>query len=136
MRIQYHTTNSASQQTGLILGGLLLIGLIVAGIDQAFLDHMPPCPFHKITHLPCPLCGSARTLFYAAHGQWIQAVKANPFIFLVFGGLTVWVANSVWGMIAHKNWRLCWRDREKKVVSKLLLLSWIISWIFSITRSI
>ncbi|RPH98444.1 MAG: DUF2752 domain-containing protein, partial [Calditrichaeota bacterium] len=116
--------------------GFLLIGLLTARIDQAFLDHMPACLFYKITHLPCPVCGSARTVFYAAHGHWIRAVKANPFIFLVFCGLIMRAVNSVWGVLAHKNWYIRWEGREKKVVFKLLLISWIVIWMISIRHLI
>jgi hypothetical protein len=32
------------------------------------------CGFHRLTHLPCPLCGLTRSLFAVAKGHWSEAM--------------------------------------------------------------
>ena len=37
-----------------------------------------PCPFHALTGLPCPLCGSTHALLALAHGDLRAAFGWNP----------------------------------------------------------
>lgn len=37
------------------------------------------CPFRLLTGLPCPGCGLTRAWVYVVHGQWRDAIVANPF---------------------------------------------------------
>jgi uncharacterized protein DUF2752 len=39
---------------------------------------LPPCPFHAMTGLWCPGCGSTRGLHALAHGHLLQALRFNP----------------------------------------------------------
>lgn len=42
----------------------------------------PPvlCPFHAVTGLPCPTCGSTRALFAFVAGRPLEALRANPLV--------------------------------------------------------
>lgn len=42
------------------------------------------CPFRLMTGLPCPGCGLTRSWVYVAHGDWTDAVGANPFGVVTF----------------------------------------------------
>lgn len=46
----------------------------------------PPilCPFHAITGLPCPTCGSTRAFFALLDGQPLEALRLNPLFGLSF----------------------------------------------------
>lgn len=66
-----------------VFAGLLLIILI---FDPAESQIFPPCPFHKITHLYCPGCGSLRACHQILHGNFLQAFRFNPLmIFFAIG---------------------------------------------------
>ena len=38
----------------------------------------PPCPFHALTGLYCPGCGTLRALHQLLHGRSLQALGLNP----------------------------------------------------------
>jgi len=35
------------------------------------------CGFHRLTHLPCPLCGLTRSLFALVKGHWSEAMRLH-----------------------------------------------------------
>ena len=43
----------------------------------------PPCPFHALTGLHCPGCGSLRALHSLLHGHLIKAFGLNPLMILL-----------------------------------------------------
>lgn len=40
----------------------------------------PPCPFHKVTGLFCPGCGSTRAAHHLLHGRLATAFGFNPLV--------------------------------------------------------
>jgi hypothetical protein len=47
------------------------------------------CLFYKITGIPCPSCGSTRSVLAILHGDFAQAWQFNPFGFLIVGLMIV-----------------------------------------------
>jgi len=47
------------------------------------------CLFHKITGLPCPSCGSTRSVLAILQGNFGEAWQFNPFGFLIIGLMIV-----------------------------------------------
>lgn len=43
------------------------------------------CWFHSFTQLPCPACGTTRSVWAIVHGQWLHAWQLNPLGFLTCG---------------------------------------------------
>jgi len=43
----------------------------------------PRCPFHMLTGLYCPGCGSARALHHLLHADFARAFRYNPLIILL-----------------------------------------------------
>jgi hypothetical protein len=59
------------------------IGAAALAADIAFdpqQRHVPLCPFHAVTGLWCPLCGSLRAADALAHGQLATAVRDNALL--------------------------------------------------------
>lgn len=78
---------------GAIFGG---IGLAAAALVALFgLDRLPftVCTFKALTGLPCPSCGSTRTLACLVHGDVAAAFAMNP---LAAAGV---FAVAVWALI-------------------------------------
>ena len=42
------------------------------------------CPLHRATGLPCPGCGVTRGLMSLSHGEWSEALGANPWVLVVW----------------------------------------------------
>jgi len=64
----------------------------------------PPCPFHALTGLWCPLCGGTRAVWAAAHGDFRVMVHSNALLpVLAVVAAWAWVA---WLGRATGWWRL------------------------------
>jgi hypothetical protein len=64
-----------------------LLALVVLGIAAIYILYTfnpaesafyPPCPFHALTGLYCPGCGSLRALHHLLHGHLTVAFGLNP----------------------------------------------------------
>jgi hypothetical protein len=65
------------------LGIALLAGTAAAVVGLYFFDPSttvmtPPCPFHYLTGLYCPGCGSLRAVHRLLHGNLAAALRLNP----------------------------------------------------------
>lgn len=57
-------------------------GMIYFLVDPARSGWIPKCPFHLLTGLDCPGCGSQRMIHALLHGDLAGAWQANPFLLL------------------------------------------------------
>lgn len=58
---------------------------------------IPPCGFFVVTGLPCPGCGMTTAFAHAIRGQLVDAVRANPFGFVVFAMTCAWMPVATLG---------------------------------------
>jgi hypothetical protein len=58
----------------------------------------PPCPFHALTHLFCPGCGSTRMIYYLVNGAPWTAFRQNPLAFVCLPFLVVAMLSSAMGV--------------------------------------
>ena len=56
----------------------------------------PPCPFHLVTGLFCPGCGSGRAVHALVHGEWARALGLNPLLVLLLPFGLVWLGRTLW----------------------------------------
>lgn len=68
------------------------IALLYFFIDARAGDFFPHCPFHTLTGLYCPGCGSQRALSSLVHADFVQAANFNILLilslpFLLFAAL-------------------------------------------------
>jgi len=77
---------------------VLAIGALAAAALIPFVPWLapllPPCPFHALTGLPCPGCGTTRAALALARGDVAAALGWNPLAAGVF------VLGGVSGLIA------------------------------------
>jgi hypothetical protein len=60
-----------------------IIGLIfLYAINPSTSSVFPPCPFHALTGLHCPGCGSLRAMHQLLHGHVLTAFGLNPLMVL------------------------------------------------------
>ncbi len=55
---------------------------LLAVFDPASAGFFPPCPFHFLTGLDCPGCGSLRGLHQLLRGHPVAAFQLNPLMVL------------------------------------------------------
>ena len=67
-----------------VLGGVLLGGAaaILYRFDPAMVHFYPRCPFHALTGLQCPGCGTTRALHHLLHGDVAGAFRLNAMLFV------------------------------------------------------
>lgn len=64
----------------LILGSGLIV--IYFAFNPESISFFPSCPFHSITGLYCPGCGSQRAIHDLLHANFLAAISHNPLIVL------------------------------------------------------
>jgi len=93
----------------------------------------PVCLLKKTTGIPCPSCGSTRSMIALVHGELIEGILWNPIGLILFCGLIIFPIWLVYDFCFRKHslYLFC-KHVEKKIVQKhvawplivLLLLNW------------
>ncbi len=52
-------------------------GVVLFACDPASATIYPACPFHWLTGLYCPVCGSIRGMHALLHGHALEAMRCN-----------------------------------------------------------
>ena len=66
---------------GAVLLALAAIALLYR-FDPAT-NFFPACPFHRLTGLYCPGCGSQRAIHQLMHGHWLAAAGQNLLLLMM-----------------------------------------------------
>jgi hypothetical protein len=99
------------------------------------------CLFKKVTTVPCPSCGTTRSVMQLSHGNFLSAILINPFGILV--GLVMTIA-PIWisyDLIQKKETfytaylRIETIIRKRKVAIVLIVLV-IANWIWNIKKNL
>jgi hypothetical protein len=77
---------------GLAAAGAAALAIAFAASPQRIASGPVMCPFRLATGLPCPGCGLTRSWVYIAHGDFGDAVRANPFGYLTMAAALALVA--------------------------------------------
>jgi hypothetical protein len=83
MRVVFGKRDPDQVEFGLIYGGIALLALWVAR-SFPVLSFFPPCAFKAFFGVPCPSCGSTRSVVHLANGDLFAALAMNPLITLCF----------------------------------------------------
>jgi hypothetical protein len=67
-----------------IICGVIALLVLAAARFLPVLAMAPSCAFKALTGLPCPTCGSTRSIVHLAHADLISAMSMNPLICTVF----------------------------------------------------
>lgn len=113
---------------GIIYGGIALV-MLGAGRLQAVVSFAPDCAFKGLTGIPCPTCGSTRSVVHLSHGDILSAFAMNPLATLCLISAVLYFLYSLMSA-AFALPRICFflTNKEKNVVRAgavmLLLLQW------------
>lgn len=65
------------------MAGLAALLALLHRMGVPLTGWLPPCPFHRLTGLNCPGCGTTRMLEALLSGDVAEAFSLNPFFFLL-----------------------------------------------------
>ncbi|MBP8791663.1 MAG: DUF2752 domain-containing protein [Lutibacter sp.] len=99
------------------------------------------CILKQITNIPCPSCGSTRSIISLAKGHFIEAILINPIGLIV---ATIMLSAPFWIFIDIATKKKTLFDFYQKIETYLkrpqysipLILLVIINWIWNITKGL
>lgn len=99
-----------------------------------------PCLFKSTTGLPCPACGSTRSLMTLLQGHWQEALFWNPLGFLLFAFLLIvpiWILRDLFvrSDSLFRFYSLTEKTLQKRVVSIPLIALVVANWIWNIVKN-
>ena len=75
------------KKIGIII--IILLGILLYTVDPEYSAFIPKCPFHWITGLDCPACGSQRAIHQILHLNFRAAFWYNPFLIVSIPYITL-----------------------------------------------
>lgn len=112
-------------------------------LSEKFLKHdtLQVCLVKNVTTIPCPSCGTTRSMISMFQGDFIQAMLINPFglLLAIIMILTpIWIAFDV---IAKKNTLFSLYGKlethlKKPIVAIPLIILVIFNWIWNIIKGL
>ena len=115
---------------GPIYAALAICLLALGRIAPYFQAILPMCPLYHLFGIPCPTCGSTRSLIFLSHGMIREAFLIQPLFFLAFGGLILWGASDLVLMLFDKRWQWTWGKREKIVLRWIVVGAVFLNWTY------
>src|SRR5690554_1437054 len=99
------------------------------------------CLIKSITHIPCPSCGSTRSVISLTKGDFVQALSINPIgyiIAVIMLAIPVWI---LFDIIFKRNSLLSFFQKLESFIKKpkvaiLLVLLILINWTWNIIKGI
>jgi len=99
------------------------------------------CLINKLTNIPCPSCGSTRSIILLIKGDFFEALKINPFGYVIAVIMTIypiWIlidilTNNESLYILYKNIEATLKKRKYALP---LILIVIVNWIWNITKGL
>ena len=105
---------------------LLIIYLIIGKKYNLYI----PCVFHEITNLYCPGCGITRMLFSIIKGEFYQAFRYNPLLFIMLPFFIFLLIDYLYNSQKNK------KSLYQKIPNTVWIILLIIVIIYGIIRNI
>jgi hypothetical protein len=113
-----------------LLLGLGLLAVIV-NVAMRWQWPLPFCVLRKLTGVPCPACGSTRSLLAWTHLDPVAAFLFNPLFFLACAGVAVWAAALLCERISARPVLVRWRSSAQQLpLLRIILGLAAINWIY------
>ena len=119
------TTADLRAPTGLVLtgsAGVVALGACASALGAGEVEGPTVCPFRLATGLPCPFCGTTRSLMALGRGDLEASLQLNPL------GLLLAVAASVLAVAAMRRREF----RAPPWLAPLGALTLAVIWIFQL----
>ena len=134
MRLYLKKKSSNQIEFGIIYGG---IALLILGVGRLLpvLSYAPDCVFKGLTGIPCPTCGSTRSVVHLAHGDILSALAMNPLTTLCLMAAIAYFISSLMSMafdLPRINFLLA--DKEKNVMRAGAVMILFAQWAYLIVQ--
>lgn len=130
---------------------ILLLGACLAGYSWLFIAYeqwlnsdpsgLEVCLFKQLTTVPCPSCGSTRSVVALLNGNLIDSVLYNPFGLLIFLFLLItpfWLLHEVVfkqsTLFTFYRWTEQFLIKKRVAIPAILLV--VANWIWNICKSL
>jgi hypothetical protein len=113
---------------GIIYVGIALLVLCAARFLPV-LEFLPSCAFKGFTGLPCPTCGSTRSIVHLAHGDFLSSLALNPLISIgSIGSVFLFLYSVLTLAFDTPRLGISLTEREKNVVRTGIVLFVLANW--------
>jgi len=128
MQVAFRKRVAGEIEFGMIYGGIVLLVLAVAWLPP-LLALAPDCVFKGLTGIPCPTCGSTRSVVHLAHGEISAALILNPLAALcMIAAISYFFSSVVTFIFGLPRITLTLSDKEQNIARMgalvLLLMQW------------
>jgi hypothetical protein len=130
MRLFFKKRTKGQIEFGIIYGGIALFALCTAHFFPV-LTFLPSCVFSNLTGLPCPTCGSTRSIVHLAHGDIAASIAMNPLIALCFMAAALYFFYSLVTLLfdtPRMNMKVT--DKEGNRVRTGVVLLVLVNWLY------
>ena len=117
---------------GLIFGGMALAALAVVRIIPVS-GYFPPCAFKSLFGVPCPTCGSGRTLGELSVGHIADAFIMNPlFSLAIVGSAAALFLDVIMLLFSVSPEAVLWTSRRVNLLRSAALFLFFLNWAYLI----
>ena len=132
MRVFLKERSPGQIEFGIIYGGVALLALFAVHFLPV-LRFLPSCAFKGFTGMPCPTCGSTRSVVHLAHGELSASVAANPLISFCFCAAVLYCLFSIITLSMRvPRPGIVLSEREKNLLRAGAVMIVLINWIYLI----
>jgi len=130
MRIFLKKRTPGQIEFGIVYGGIALLALMVARFLPV-LSFAPSCVFKGLTGVPCPTCGSTRSIVHLSHGDLAASLLMNPLMSMTLIAALVVFAYSLITLITDvpRIW-VSFSEQEKNMIRALSVLLILANWLY------
>lgn len=120
--------NPTERQLAMLWGVAAASAVILRPLWITIAPHLRACTFRKLTGIPCPTCGTTRTVLALLDFDLGAAFAVNPLALLagvvfIFGGLSALIWVLLRGPIP--DWGLRWSRSWTGAAAGVILINWI-----------
>ena len=128
MRISLRGKSPGEIEFGIIYGSIAIMALVAARyLPITYL--LSDCVFKAFTGIPCPTCGTTRSLMYLAYGDLHGALLLNPAFALVMVLAVLWFFyNSIVLLFNASRLSLSLTSIESNFVRFITLSAILLNW--------
>lgn len=116
-----------------IMASIIILFPFIFLLKKYFYFIIPPCSFKEITHIPCPTCGFTRMLFFILDFRLKEAFLIQPFFFILFLMVIIWVAIGLFSYILFGRFFFIYINKKfEKVFLWGMIFLFVVNYIYLI----
>jgi hypothetical protein len=108
--------------------GVLALLIIFFTYNPAKYSFFPKCPFHYLTGLDCPGCGSQRAIYALLHGNIKGAIHQNLLLVISLPFLAIHFCYQVASVLKQRNykWKVIYHPLTPRIIAVIVIVFWVV----------